>query len=242
LEIIVIKQLKYQVNSMNNPYTATTMEQYNNRHPAGDSKYDAAIALADEAIRLAETHKTPPVPKTYEVWYSYAAGSDISINRIIDSIIEDGKTLDDHQIEQIYCDHLCFREKEARRHDRANVKLEQEMSEVIKLIQSHVAASENHSGSLNRTARSLSANATPKQIRNTIELLIEENSRMRSETANLTQNLKKSKQHVSKMRQSLAESRIKALRDQLTGLSNRRHFDTSLAREVTKSLADGSPM
>lgn len=227
---------------MNNPDTAAAMDQHNNQYPAGDSKYDAAIALADEAIRLAKTHKTPLVPKTYEVWYSYAAGIDNSINRIIDSIIENGKTLDDHQIEQIYSDHLCSTEKEARRHDRANAKLEQEMSEVIKLIQSHVAVSENHSGSLNRTARSLSATATPIQIRNTIELLIEENSRMRSETANLAQNLKKSKQHVSKMRQSLAESRLKALRDQLTGLSNRRHFDTSLAREVTKSLADGSPM
>jgi len=227
---------------MNNLNTATTVEQHNSRFSDGGSNYESATALAGKAIRLAETHKTPPIPKTYEVWYSYAEGSDKSINRSIDSIIEKGKVLDDHQIDQIYCDHLCSKEKEIRQHDTTNLKLEQEMGEVIKLIQSHVATSKNYSGSLNQTVKSLSDTATPKQIRKTIELLIEENSRMRSESANLTQNLKRSKQQVSKMRQSLAESRQKAMRDQLTGLSNRRHFDISLAKEITKSLAGSSPM
>ncbi|MGI9463830.1 MAG: GGDEF domain-containing protein, partial [Aestuariivirgaceae bacterium] len=146
------------------------------------------------------------------------------------------------EIDQIH-DELR-RADEASRHDQdaTGEKLGQEMDAIIAMVSTYLASSESYSGSLSRTADSLSDTAKPEQIRKTIELLISENDKMRSETASLTHSLEQTKDQVEELRTNLEKARESGLRDALTNLGNRRRFELVLTKEVAEAQATQSPM
>jgi len=49
--------------------------------------YKAILKLSGLALDYADNYQTPPIPRAYEVWYSYASG-DSGIKEQIDSILE----------------------------------------------------------------------------------------------------------------------------------------------------------
>ncbi len=202
------------------------------------SEFQAALKLAGQAFKFAEEYQTPPVPKAYEVWYSYAGGECDQINNRIDAIIENGGAFSSYEIEQI-CDQLRQAGEADHEHPEATgQKLDKEMDAILSLVRTYLASSESFSGSLNRTAQSLSDAAKPEQVRKTIELLITENDKMRNETAKLNSSLEQTKQQVQELRTNLEKARESGLRDALTNLGNRRRFELVLAKEIAEAHAE----
>ena len=202
-----------------------------------NADYTRVVALAGKALEYANRYRTPPEPKTYEVWYAYASGSNSVISERIDALISDGKPVAYYDIEQIHSECLSA---DARKRDQlnlANNKLDKEMDDILALIQSHVTSSKSYSGSLAERAKGLSDDASPATIRLTIERLLEENKAMRSETTKLTTSLEHSKAQIQELRANLAKSRENEMRDPLTSIANRRRFEICLAEEVERSRA-----
>lgn len=215
--------------------TKTSVKQKADKGAKPVDEYGRAATLAQKALELAETYQTPPVPETYEVWYTYAGGEDPLIAKQIDSMIGDGKTIGSYDIGQLHAQCLS---REARGRDQlsaANRKLDQEMDDILSFIQSHLSSSESYSGSLAEGAKGLSDDASPATIRQTIEMLMEENRTMRSDTKKLTNSLEQSKAQIQELRTNLAKSRENEMRDPLTSIANRRRFEICLAEEVERS-------
>jgi diguanylate cyclase len=210
--------------------------------PQPGPEYKAAEALACKALLLADTYQTPPVPKTYEVWYSYAAGVPEEVAGKINAIIEKNGSLGTYDLDQIHLEYLALSERERKRQDALNFHLDREMDEIAKLVQAHIASSDSYSGSLKHTGASLSASATPAQVRSAIEILLSENAKMRSQTAKLGSALAESRAQVRKLRTSLERSREKEMRDPMTNLANRRYFELQMPREIAESRRNGTPM
>ena len=207
-----------------------------------NAEFKAAEALAAKAMLLANTYQTPPVPKTYEVWYSYASGIPEAVARKINKILEKGGSLGTYELDQVHLEHLSATEQERRHQDAVSYHLDREMDEIAKLVQAHLSSSDSYSGSLTKMAGNLSANSSPSQVRSAIELLLRENARMRSETSALNECLTKSRAQVRRLRSSLEKSREKELRDPMTNLANRRFFETRLAQEVVEAEKTKAPM
>lgn len=221
--------------------TACLQSGSSNRQPS-NPRYQQARELAGKAIKHAETHRTPPVPKAYEVWYSYSAGGNDLVKRRIDDTIERLGGLDFYEIDQIHEEFFSSSEKQREHHDATSFKLDREMDEIIALVQSYQASSDNYSGSLHQTAEALSDAAKPTQVRKTLEFLIAENLKMKDETAALSGNLEQSKAQVQEMRAELARSRQNEMRDPLTELGNRRCFTAAISKEVAIANERGSPL
>ena len=107
-------------------------------------EFDAAMEMACSVFELVESHQTPPIPKAYEVWYSYASKSDEMIKQRIDVIVENGGVLSAYDIEQIH------QEYHSAANDRTetSLQLESEMDAILKLVESYITSSESFSGSL----------------------------------------------------------------------------------------------
>ena len=202
-----------------------------------NADYARVVSLAGKALEYANQYRTPPVPKTYEVWFTYACGNNPLISSRIDALIGEGNAVDAYELAQIHSECLS---QDARKRDQlnlANNKLDKEMDDILGQIQSHVASSKTFSGSLAERAKGLSDDASPDMIRSTIEMLLEENKTMRSETAKLTSSLEHSKAQIQELRANLAKSRENEMRDPLTSIANRRRFEICLAEEVERSRA-----
>ena len=202
----------------------------------GTPEFDNAMAVAGEVFKLVEQHRTPPVPKTYEVLYAYASSAHREVSERIKSVVDSGNTLSPYDIVQIHQDCLTSNELETCG------DLDKEMKEVLSLVESYLSSSEEYAGSLTLTVDQLTDVAKPAQIKKTVELLISENEKMRAETETLTANLEQSKSQIEEMHKSLAEARENGLRDPLTNLANRRRFEQYMASAVEEAHSEEQPL
>lgn len=208
--------------------------------PAND--YRAVEALAAKALLLADTYHTPPVPKTYEVWYSYAAGVPEEVASKINELLDKEGTVGPYDLDQIHFDYLAATEQERKQQDLIGRHLDREMVEIARLVQTHLATSDSYSGSLRQTSNALSDTASPAQVRSAIEFLLHENAKMRAETSKLNESLTETRAQVRRLRASLERSREKEMRDPMTNLANRRFFEIHLSREIAEAQTTGAPL
>ncbi|MEM7685520.1 MAG: GGDEF domain-containing protein [Pseudomonadota bacterium] len=75
-----------------------------------------------------------------------------------------------------------------------------------------------------------------------IKKLLDENERMRRESEDLSMSLEMSRDTITAMRESLESMREEGLRDALTALHNRRHFDQVLPKEIRRACDEGQPL
>jgi len=209
---------------------------------SGAPEFKAIEALAAKALLLADTYQTPPVPKTYAVWYSYAAGVPEEVTRKINGMIEKSGSVGPYELDQVHQEFLLATEQERKHQELLSRHLDHEMAEIVKLVQGHLTTSDSYSGSLKKTATSLDEMSSPAQVRTAIEVLLRENAKMRSDTVKLNESLTQTRAQVRKLRASLEKSREKEMRDSMTNLANRRYFEISLAREITEARTHGSSM
>jgi diguanylate cyclase len=121
-------------------------------------------------------------------------------------------------------------------------ELDRELDNIANLIQSHLDASDRYSDSLAQAGRSLLQSPNPEKVRSIVRLLIEANEKMLKETKDLSLNLEKSRSQVAALRSKLVEAQAIGMRDSLTSLSNRRSFDSNLAKEISEARAQGTEM
>ena len=212
--------------------------------PVKSSKrgYFEDFKKAEKIYALARKYNTPLTPKSFAVWFSYVTGDNKLVNHRIDRLAKACDTIDSYQMEQAHGEFICDFETKSKQQISVGESLEVEMAEIANLVQQHLSASDNYSGSLRQTVDTLSNEEHPIKILKSIRILIDESIKMQFETSSLYSSLQKSEAQVRKMRSSLAKSRKNEMLDHLTGLSNRRRFDLSLAKEVDAAHKSSIPM
>jgi diguanylate cyclase len=203
--------------------------------------FDAAAALADRAVGLARTYRTAPVPQIYDVWYAYAQGSHPAVTEGIDTLLRQGGTISAYDLLQIQTEHLSVERQQRARLDEANGRLERELANVLRQVQSHVNSSETYCGALAERVRDLDSKGVAG-LRKTIEALIADNSAMRAETLRMGNSLKKSQEQVQNLRVALRKARENEQTDPLTGIANRRGFQLRMASEMERAARDVTPL
>ena len=136
---------------------------------SGAPEFKAIEALAAKALMLADAYQTPPIPKTYAVWYSYAAGVPEEVAAKINGMIEKSGSIGPYELDQVHQEYLLATEQDRKHQELLSRHLDREMAEIAKLVQGHLTSSENYSGSLKNTATSLDDRASPAQVRTAIQ-------------------------------------------------------------------------
>lgn len=204
--------------------------------------YRDALDIAARTFQLIREYKTPPIPKAYEVLYSYASNDRQLVKERVDDAIQRYGALNLYDVEQIHSDYFSYSEAIQARHDKTAGGMEAELTNLMDLISNHSTSTDQYSKSLTVANVSLSNGVTADQLRSTIKVLMAENGRAREEAARLAASLKSSQDSIKAIKESLASAREEGLRDALTGLRNRRHFDRTLSKEIDRAQETGSPL
>ncbi len=109
------------------------------------------------------------------------------------------------------------------------------LTNVIKLIQEHVADGAKFHDSLTGADRKLSRSDSYDAIHEIILSLITDNRAMQNKVNGLSEKLEQSRFQIFRLRSSLTKAEEIGNRDALTALGNRRFFDNALAEEVAKA-------
>ena len=204
--------------------------------------YRDALEVAARTFQLIRKYKTPPIPKAYEVLYSCATNDRELVKERVDDAVQRYGALNLYDVEQIHSDFFSYTEAIQARHDKTSGSMEIELTNLMDLISRHSATTDDFSKSLTVAGVSISNGITADQLRSTIKVLMTENQRARDETARLSSSLKASHATIKAMKESLASAREEGLRDALTGLRNRRHFDRVLPQEIERAEEHGKPL
>ncbi len=204
--------------------------------------YREALDVAAQTFQLIQEYKTPPIPKAYEVLYSYVSSDREPVRERVDKAVSRHGVLNLFDIEQIHSDYFSYSEAVQERHDETAGSMESELTSLMDLISSHTESTDTYSRSLDMAAISISNGVTAQQLRSTIKVLLTENQNARDESERLASNLKASHETIKSMKESLASAREEGLRDALTGLRNRRHFDRALPEEIERAHENDTPL
>ena len=120
--------------------------------------------------------------------------------------------------------------------------LDNELGLILNIVTLHLDKNRNYSGNLALANKRLTDALRPEEIRKIVEFLIRENETLLSSSRRLEEELEHSRIRIRELSTSLTQEREIGLRDSLTELYGRRHFDAELARLIAASDGARRPL
>ena len=203
--------------------------------------FEDASRLAQTALDLAERHRTPPVPKVFEVWFNYSGGLHETIRARIDRAMDEGPKVPADLLHKLH-DEFLSPQAIGEGVERIGDRMDSDLAEVINLIEDGMGASDAYAAVLRRTDDALARDPKPGEARRHIHGLRDANKHHADRIARFSDNVMALRAQFTAMQQELRELRQSVLLDHLTNLPNRRHFDQTLDAALRRARRETSRM
>jgi diguanylate cyclase len=198
--------------------------------------YDFAKKIARKAMPEMIQHSVPPTPENYAVWYMHATGRNKQLSRKMGELLADGveftPTLNSQLFETYMAD--VGQRQEIQRHTFTAQSLMSDLLELMGVVNNETESYNQH---LDGFIDDLSGKYQDSGLTKLMKELVERTQNMRDSGGELHEKLADSRKEVQVLRQNLEKITEEANRDPLTGVSNRKSFDTHLAEFIR--LAEG---
>jgi len=195
---------------------------------------EEATQIARAALPLANQFSLPANPVNYAVLYEYVAGQNPQLSEALDQLRENAKELTDAQLNALYRNFISDIDEQALKDAR------QALSCIVDSTQGSLdkvdRETQTYQESLGTVAKQLT-DAEPSGTGDIVTRLIDETMRMQAASRSLQEELEKTNEDLQSLRTEFRRVRQESMVDPLTGIQNRRAFDTSLAaaREHAKT-------
>jgi diguanylate cyclase len=194
-----------------------------------------ARSHAENAFRAMLANDVPPSPSNYAVWFAYVAGTLPELKRTIDILLSNKQSFTPERNAELYsryCD------------SPAQVNLLQEsggrLLYIVDQVRKHLTSAAGDATSFGRTLDDFSTaigDQGEDEVRVLISDLVVETQKVAQRNRALEERLSRTSGEVSELKQSLETSQREALTDGLTGIPNRKSFDTHL-REAARDAME----
>ena len=199
---------------------------------------NAIYKTAGAAFDLIETHRTPPAPKTYSIWYAYAAKSPEAVSEEVDEILQAHGAISAEQIEDIYQAHLSKSAFE-QTGERVSQAIESSLNSVSQMISETSTETEAVRATLDDVGASMPKRPSRRDVMALFERLMETNDTMSTMTERLTSELEKSKEQVRQLNEEFEVIKRQSRTDALTDVANRRAFNERLTHVHNRAVETG---
>jgi diguanylate cyclase len=168
-----------------------------------------------------------PTPENFELFYAYAGGENPSVTQVIGAMVAAKKPFTPEILADLRQRCLAGA-RAARTMDNVGTNMGQAIDAVLVKLEAAGRHAEAYTSQLSAATGGLKANASPADMRKLVEDLISATRAMESKTKVLETELQKSSEQVSELRGQLDDVRKESLTDPLTGIANRKAFDTAM--------------
>lgn len=192
--------------------------------------YDELVAIAASAFDRLRQYEIQPTPRNYEVWFAYFTGLRPDLAAVIDDLIDQRNTLTDKDLEDL---HTRFLQDSTSEHEirETTAKIEETVGQVLTLVGSAGADTRSFGEALTGASGRLDGALDVETLRGVTAELIANTRQMLQRSRVLEAQLSRSNQHILELRNHLVSVREEVMTDALTGIANRRFFD-SVVREL----------
>ncbi|MHC5653478.1 GGDEF domain-containing protein [Stappia sp.] len=208
---------------------------------AQEDDHKRTIVYGDAAMKYIRKNTLPAYPRFYELWYTYAAGFNHSLNRAVNEIAGDGNPISTEQLQQVYNSFLSPT-KIGDRIDEVGEKISEEIHTMVDLLGQSADTVAEYGASLAGVQSELERLKDPKQLKALIGHIIKATQDTALSNRALEKQLVDSRRQIGDLQENLEAIRHESLTDELTTLSNRRHFDQTVERMVSEAAKTQEPL
>lgn len=198
----------------------------------------AGYSLARAALAAMERQKVWPTPLNFDLWLRYLAAPTAPLGVEVARLVAEGCQITDALAEELAARHLPkgrLTEEVKEAGDQLHRQLEH-LSEAISTAQQSTA---EYGRTLAGASSDLQGAEAPVVLQEMVATLAAATQRIELENSSLEQRLSASTEEIGQLRAHLQEVRREAMTDALTGLSNRKTFDETLASACAEADARG---
>ncbi len=203
---------------------------------------DRSDSLARATLSSLAARGIAPTPENFELWYAYTSGENADLKRTVDALLANGCKFDSSVLSVLH--QRYFRSHD--RNDEAIADISDKMNaEITSVLQSLEKVAHEHSAygdELSRASGELSADLPIASVRSLINRMVDTTRAMEMRSRTLEQQLQASSREVADLRESLETVRRESLTDPLTGIANRKAFDTELQKSIERATQFNEPL
>jgi diguanylate cyclase len=205
------------------------------------AEFPRSAKLGEVAFQTMITHGVAPTPHNYAVWFTYVSGLEPELRRAIDARIAAREPFTDQVSTELY-ERFC----DASRHfgvlQQTSADLDQAVERVVTVIASATGDTENFNKTLGEFSHQLDDGMTAERVRGIVANLLVETQQVTEKNRALEDRLSRASGEVAELRQNLEVVRREALTDPLTGIPNRKLFDSRLREAARNAVESGEPL
>lgn len=198
--------------------------------------YNQTTEQANEHLRLTLAflgrHELAPTPVNYTLAYEYLLDRNHDLTEAMDNALSEGQLPSDMAI-AMYCRFIL--DSDSRRLEEIRSEIRALLLETLSGVQ---LASQHSTDSANRitdNAERMSENSTVQELHAIITDVVRETHTIARNSNSLKTMLDDTRHEIESLREELDRTRQQATTDSLTGLLNRRGFETALQLACTEA-------
>jgi diguanylate cyclase len=196
--------------------------------------------LAEAALKAMARHDVPPTPQNYALWYAYVAGTMPDLKRDIDTAIAQHQPFTEEFAAELSKRH-CTGDGQVDMVETGG-RLQTVIEQVRRYLDDQAGDIGNFGQTLDNFSSAIGHSQPVDKIRKLIADLIEETQEMAERNYTLESRLGKIAGEVNELRENLEVVQREALTDALTGIPNRKFFDTRLTEAAQEAVRNHETM
>lgn len=197
-----------------------------------------AFSIIREVLSYVSNFKTPPTPEVYEVWYRFVEGGNKAIRDQLSHAIHEAKYVSEKQLLELRRQFLISSET-AEVNQTISQSLTQEVEGLRKIMATQKGVNSKYSDVISDSGELLQDSGTTlDQTKTCIESLLIQNQSMMKQIEETDAKLQLSIAQVDGIKKTLEALQDAVLTDPLTGVGNRRAFDSKIQDSVLTKNTD----
>ena len=187
-----------------------------------------------QTIPLLLKHKLSAIPTNYALWFTYVANDKGELHSQLDEAVAGGQTLSPSKIQDLYRHYLAESQEVDTWQLRQSVEamlieLSQSMHDTRSDTQEFKSLIDRNLDNLSRVEKE---GMSIEEVMGLVRKMVKETQAIRQSTISFNGALANAEKEIQRLRKRLEESEKDALYDALTGLCNRRYFDSELDSKI----------
>ena len=195
--------------------------------------------LGQSAFKLIQKHDTSADPKSYSVWYAYAAGKNPKLNKAIDEVLEQNVGISSADIRQMYDLHLAEQTETEEKLESISQAIETKVAGAKSLVTEVISNTDDYVSSLDKAKDLLPADSSPEQIRGAIDGIIEQGETSKKSAQDIQVALQSTQDEITDLNSKVTQLRTTLRRDSVTELMNQQKFETLLKEKSAEAINNG---
>jgi len=187
--------------------------------------------------RMAE-NDIDPTPKNYEIWYNYMLGEDLLLVKEISNILDANVNFDSIRNEDLYQKYFAS-QQDTQEIQAACSRIEASVTDIVNQIGLVRSTNTEYKHKLLDFSDDVSANSTEQEICSVINKLASDTESVINSSQSIELKLSESSNDITEINHRLKELSNEILSDHLTGIANRKLFESKLRSEIINARETG---